>query len=225
MSQTHQDAPGTTRTREGSGVDGGGELQPTWPSLAPNGQVDDQVDLVPAATGTETAQPADHGGEEPASISPPTLDGRRALLVTTALCVVFGAGGHLVLLAGWAGRTPGQAANLPWQPVVGASLTAVAILSFGGFYLASLRARVAIMSSFLLTFLLLLTYVLTVREVQPAGDAPLVRALIDDFRIIVQTIIGFYFGTETVLSLTKILRAPKGHGASIRRADRDLPAG
>jgi hypothetical protein len=140
--------------------------------------------------------------------------------------VVFGAAGHLVLLGGWVSRTPGQTDNLlPWQPVVGASLTAVATLAFGGFYYASLRARVAIMSSFLLTFLLLLTYVLTVREIQPTVDQTLVQSLTGDFRVIVQTIVGFYFGTETILSLTKILRAPKDDAASIRRADRDLPAG
>ena len=177
-------------------------------------------------TAVEHGDVEQRGGQQSPSAAPTTRDGRRTVLVTTALCVVFGTAGHLLLLVGWVSRAPGQAENaVPWQPVVGASLTAVALLSFGGFYYASLRARVAIMGSFILTFLLLFTYVLTVRELQPTVDQTLVESLIGDFRIIVQTVIGFYFGTETVLSLTKILRAPKEDAAAIRRADRDLPAG
>lgn len=177
-------------------------------------------------TDNEQGDDEQRGDQQPPSAGPTTRDGRKTVLITTALCVAFGTAGHLLLLGGWVSRAPGQTDNaVPWQPVVGASLTAVALLSYGGFYYASLRARVAIMSSFILTFLLLFTYVLTVRELQPTVDQTLVESLIGDFRIIVQTIIGFYFGTETVLSLTKILRAPKDDAAAIRRADRDLPAG
>jgi hypothetical protein len=185
--------------------------------------VDDHSDV---EHGDDVQGGAEPSGDRQPSSAPVTRDGRNVVLMTTGLCVVFGAAGHLALLGGWASGAPGQTDNaLPWQPVVGASLTAVALLSFGGFYYASLRARIAIMTSFLLTFLLLLTYVLTVRELQPTVDQTLVESLIGDFRVIVQTVVGFYFSTETVLSLTKILRAPKDDAAAIRRADRDLPAG
>lgn len=158
--------------------------------------------------------------------TPVTRSGLTAVFRTTVVCASAAAIGHLVLLLGWLGHDPAEPSNLlPWQPVVGASLSLVAVVSFGGFYYAALRVRVAIMSSFLLTFLLLLTYVLTVTELSGESDSAMVTTLLDDFRVIVQTIIGFYFGTETVLSLTKILRAPRGNAAAIRRADRDLPAG
>jgi hypothetical protein len=184
---------------------------------------DDHVDV---EHGDDQHADTEPSGERSPSSAPVTRDGRNVVLLTTALCVLFGVAGHLVLLGGWVSRAPGQSGDaLPWQPVVGASLTAVALLSFGGFYYASLRARIAIMTSFLLTFLLLLSYVLTVRELQPTVDQTLVEILIGDFRVIVQTVVGFYFSTETVLSLTKILRAPKDDPAAIRRADRDLPAG
>jgi hypothetical protein len=185
--------------------------------------VDDHSDVEHGDDEQSNAEPS---GSWPPSSAPVTRDGRNVVLMTTALCVLFGVTGHLVLLGGWVSRAPDQTdIAIPWQPVVGASLTAVALLSFGGFYYASLRARIAIMTSFLLTFLLLLTFVLTVRELQPTGDQTLVESLIGDFRVIVQTVVGFYFSTETVLSLTKILRAPKNDAAAIRRADRDLPAG
>ena len=185
--------------------------------------VDEHVDV---EHGDDQHADAETSGDRPSSSAPVTRDGRNVVLLTTALCVLFGVAGHLALLGGWVSSAPGQSDKaLPWQPVVGASLTAVALLSFGGFYYASLRARIAIMTSFLLTFLLLLSYVLTVRELQPTVDQTLVETLIGDFRVIVQTVVGFYFSTETVLSLTKILRAPKDDPAAVRRADRDLPAG
>src|ERR1700742_2011560 len=49
-----------------------------------------------------------------------------------------------------------------WQPVVGGTLGFVALFSFGMYYGAARRARVAITASFLMTFLAALTFVLTV---------------------------------------------------------------
>jgi hypothetical protein len=46
--------------------------------------------------------------------------------------------------------------------VVGTTLGIVALFSFGMFYTAARRARVAITASFVLTFLTALTFVLTV---------------------------------------------------------------
>jgi hypothetical protein len=154
---------------------------------------------------------------------PATRDGRLAVLITTAICALIGGAGHVTLLVGWEMRGDSASNALAWQPVVGASLSVVAIVAFGGFYYASLRARVAIMSAFVLTFLLLLTYVLTIREISDAASQALATALVDDFRAVLQTIIAFYFGTETLISITKLIKSPPG--AASRRADRDLPAG
>jgi hypothetical protein len=157
---------------------------------------------------------------------PVTRDGRRAVVLTTIVCTLLATAGHVTLLVGWMARPADSTTNLlPWQPVVGVSLAGVAVVAFGGFYHASLRARIAIMSSFVLTFLLLLTFVLTVQEINAGADLEVFQALFSDFRWIVQTIIAFYFVTETTLSLTKIIRAPAESPAAQRRADRDLPAG
>jgi hypothetical protein len=52
------------------------------------------------------------------------------------------------------------------------------------------------------------------------------KDLFNDFRTVVLTIIGFYFGTETIVSVAKIVRVSQGTGninaAAIQRADRDL---
>jgi hypothetical protein len=96
-------------------------------------------------------------------------------------------------------------------------------VAFGGFYAASKRARIAIASSFLLTFLTMLTFVLTIGEfalaTRGAGEA-----LVSDFRAVVITVVGSYFGSEAVVSAVKIVNVRRAGAtpAEIRRADRDL---
>jgi hypothetical protein len=200
----------------------------TTSSSVANGQAPPSAtDAVMTALSSQSVTDAPIAAEIPNGgfAAPATRDGRQAVVRTTAICALVGAAGHVLLLLGWMSRPPGVDNLLPWQPVVGASLTVVAVVAFGGFYLAALRARIALMSTFILTFLLLLTYVLTVAEMNQGAELQLTQALLDDFRVIVQTIIGFYFGTETILSITKIIRAPKENAAAVRRADRDLPAG
>ncbi len=141
----------------------------------------------------------------------------RALLWTTVICVLGAVLGHVLLGLNY------ENAWLPWQPIAGASLALVAVTSFGGFYLASRRARVAITASFLLTFLVLLTYVVTISQIKDVADAP--EGLVSDFRIVVQTIIGFYFGTEAIVAATKVMgvaRSTDSTARDVRRADRDL---
>lgn len=156
---------------------------------------------------------------------PATKDGRKALVVTTLICALFAGGGHLALLIAW-NMGDEEVFPLPWQPIVGVSLAVVSIVAFGGMFLASLRARVAIASAFILTFLLMLTYVVTISQMGEWDSESLAQALMDDFRVILQTIIGFYFGTEALISVAKIVKTPSGLGAkAVMRADRDLPSG
>lgn len=138
------------------------------------------------------------------------------LLWTTGVCAVTALLGHLALgfnfTYGW----------WPWQPIAGGSLSVVSVVSFGGFFLASRRARVAIAASFLLTFLVVLTYVLTIEEIAEVTERQ--TGLVSDFRIVVQTIVGFYFGTEAVVAAAKVLGVARSGGtaSAVRRADRDL---
>jgi hypothetical protein len=111
---------------------------------------------------------------------------------------------------------------MAWQPIAGGATALVGVLAFGGFYLASRRMRVAIAASFLLTFLVVLTFALTIPEIDGATSAE--DGLITDFRIVVQTIIAFYFGTEGLISITKVWASHRANAspADIRRSDRDV---
>ncbi len=106
--------------------------------------------------------------------------------------------------------------------VTGISLSGVATTAFGGFYIASRRAR-ATAASFLLTFLVTLPFVLTIEALagRTTGSA---SALFDDFRNIVGLIVAFYFASEAAVSGLKVFLAGR-EGANlgaIQRADRDL---
>lgn len=170
----------------------------------------------------QTAAP--RAAQVPDSDDPPTNDLADGVdtvqvapvVITTVICALAAVVGHVMLglnfRYGW----------LPWQPIAGASVSLVAVTAFGGFYLASRRARVAITASFLLTFLVLLTYVVTIEEVASVTDGQ--QGLVTDFRVVVQTIVGFYFGTEAVVAVSKVLGVARSGGtpAAVRRADRDL---
>ena len=138
------------------------------------------------------------------------------LLLTTIICTTAAVLGHVLLGLNY------RYWSLPWEPIAGASLSIVAIASFGGFYIASRRARIAIAASFLLTFLVLLTLVITIKQVAEVTGAE--EGLVYDFRIVVQTIVGFYFGTELVVSASKVIAVARTGGSptAVRRADRDL---
>lgn len=148
----------------------------------------------------------------------------RPLLWTTGICFALAAAGHGLLWAAYAldWNSPDNQ-NVPWQPVAGISLSGVAIVAFGGFYVASRRARIAIAASFLLTFLVTLPFVLTIDALalRTTGAA---KELFDDFRNIVGLIVGFYFASEATVSGLKVFRAGGSDAnlADIQRADRDL---
>lgn len=177
---------------------------------------------------TQTAPPPD---EEPPAAGGDVCDGdasdeiaTRPLLWTTVICVALAWAGHGLIWAAYAleWNKPDNV-NVPWEPVAGLSLSSIAIVAFGGFYISSRRARIAIAASFLLTFFVTLTFVLTINAFaeQTAGAA---KELFDDFRNIVGLIVGFYFASETAVSGLKVLRAggTDANLADIQRADRDF---
>lgn len=138
---------------------------------------------------------------------------------TTGICLAFAVFGHAMLWAAYAFRW----GSVPWEPVAGISLSGVAIVAFGGFYIASRRARIAITASFLLTFLVMLPFAVTIDALNKK-TAHNVNNFVDDFRNIVGLIVGFYFASEAAVSGLKVFQAGRGDRnlADIQRADRDL---
>lgn len=116
----------------------------------------------------------------------------------------------------------------PWQPVVGFTMSVVAVASFGGYYLASRRARVGFAASFVSTFLVLLSFMLTLDGLAHAangeaqGAANAVQGLLTDFRGSVAIIVGFYFGTDAAVSVAKMIKAGGSDPREISRLDRDI---
>lgn len=150
---------------------------------------------------------------------------RLALVVTSLFCVAFAVFGHAVLW--WAHAHPSSADKLPWQPAVGISIVGVAILSVGGFYAATKRSRVGLGAGFLLTFLVLLTYALTI-DALPGVETPGAGGeLLGDFRWVVVTVAGSFFGGEAAVAATKVLAVSRSGAcpARVEAADGDLHVG
>jgi hypothetical protein len=148
------------------------------------------------------------------------------ILKTTTYCALFAAGGHVLIWIGYLINAHTNSKWIPWQPVVGIALAGVATLSFGGFYAATLRARVAIASSFLLTFLVLLTYELTLTQLAVHfSDVNDATTLLTDLRKEVGVIIAFYFGSEAAIGVAKSIGVAVGgpdKTKAIMTSDRDV---
>lgn len=115
--------------------------------------------------------------------------------------------------------------NMPWQAPVAMALSVVSLVTFGGFYIAARRARVAIAASFLLTFLVMLSFSLTIPGLRGGDQTALAKSLVDQFGGVVSTVVVFYFGSEAVITGIKLWTTylnPEAAGL-IARADRDLP--
>jgi hypothetical protein len=176
----------------------------------------------PPSDPPQPAAEGDGGSAEPDSIA------IAPVIWTTVICALFAIGGHAMLWVGsslgWTIPTEGgRGASVPWQPVTGIVLVGVAIVAFGGFFIAARRARVAISASFLLTFLVALSYVLTLQGLAEATQGG-AKELFNDFRTVVIVIIGFYFGTEALVAGAKIIGTALGRAdaRSVQKADRDL---
>ncbi len=155
------------------------------------------------------------------------VDNVRAVIVTTTICTVAVVAAHVLIGVNyWYGNNgdPTDNLGLTWQPIVGAALSTVAIVAFGGFYVAARRARVGIGAAFILTFLAMLSFALTIPALGRYADTDFVRTLVQQFSGVVGTVVAFYFGSEAVISglkLWKIAESPASAEA-IKRADRDL---
>jgi hypothetical protein len=120
--------------------------------------------------------------------------------------------------------------EVPFQPIVGASLAVIAFASFGGYFLASRRARVGLAASFVLTFFMLFTFLLTLEYLnQTASGDPgshgvsVLSDFIKDFRGHVAIIVGFYFGTDAAVNIFKVWQSSKSTDPEVTvRADRDI---
>lgn len=115
--------------------------------------------------------------------------------------------------------------RLDYGPVVGISISVVSVVAFGGFFLASRRARVAIAASFLLTFLVLFSFVLTLSALAQSTETRAVSDLLRDFRGNVGLIVAFYFGSDAAITVAKLWQAGNSDPlavAQLTRGDRDI---
>jgi hypothetical protein len=174
---------------------------------------------------TATTQPIDITSSSESEDLVTTDFGSRPLFVTTAACVGVAVLGNGLL---WWGTANGQIdKTVFWAPVFAIVTTVTALVSFGGFYAASRRARVAIASSFVVTFFVMMVSSLTITALNDSAQAKLAGQLVGDFRSIVLTVVGFYFGSETLITMVKTVAARKSTDDTMRetlgRIDRDLP--
>ena len=149
---------------------------------------------------------------------------KRAVYYSIATCVASVVAVHLALMV--AALASGGTTNtaIPWQPLVGIALSIVSLISFGGFYLAARRFRVAITASFLLTFLVMMSFALTLPEFAKSTQSEFMTQIQHNFFSVVVAVVGFYFGSEAVVSIAKavsVTKAPES-AAEITRSDRDL---
>ena len=150
--------------------------------------------------------------------------GRKPGLWTIVTITGTSVAGNLVLWVGSATHSVDRVVF--WAPIFAIVVSVVGLVSFGGFYVASHRARVAITASVVTTFIVMLVFSLTITALNESANAKLAEALIADFRTIVIAVVGFYFGTETVVTVTKIVatrQADPGLRQTLGRVDRDLP--
>jgi hypothetical protein len=159
--------------------------------------------------------------------------GRWAISIGAAVVAALATGLSVGLLYAIAWLSATGTLPFSWQPVVGFTMSVVAMGSFGGYYLASRRSRVGFAASFVLTFLVLLSFMLTLDGLARAvggsdsneaalGAAKAIQDLLTDFRGSVALIVGFYFGTDAAVSVVKMFRTTSGDPAEISRMDRDL---
>jgi hypothetical protein len=149
---------------------------------------------------------------------------KRAVYVTIGTCVGAAIFVHLVFLATDIVNGDRGFITAGWQPLVGIALSVVSLIAFGGFYLASRRFRVAITASFLLTFLIMMSFGLTLPEFAKATESDFMHQIEHNFFNVVVAVVGFYFGSESVVSIAKavtVMKAPDS-AHEITRCDRDL---
>jgi hypothetical protein len=158
---------------------------------------------------------------------------RWAISLGAAVVATAAVGLCAALLYGVAWQSAVGRLPFAWQPVVGFTMSVVAVGSFGGYYLVSRRSRVGFAASFVLMFLVMLSFMLTLNGlarvvggsdagVEAQAAAKVLQGLLSDFRGSVALIVGFYFGTDAAVSVVKMFRTGGGDPEEIARLDRDL---
>lgn len=181
------------------------------------------------------ADPQPEAADDPTRPTvPPQDDGAehvdvRAIVVTIIIAAVTVILANLVVMVNYMhdsnNATSDDDWNLPWQAPVSIALAVVSLATFGGFYVAARRARIAIAASFLLTFLVMLPFALTIPDLGSGEQTALAKSLINQFGGVVSTVAVFYFGSEAVITGLKLWTTAQNPDAArvLARADRDLP--
>ncbi|MBB2924655.1 hypothetical protein [Cellulomonas cellasea] len=223
---------GTVRTRDAHGVIHRGPR----PAAPPGDRTSGGQGGRTAPLGASRPASADGQDEaeddevvEPAADETHEID-LRTIVVTMAITISVVTMAHLALLFMNVARglqDPGEESAItavPWQPLVAIALSVVSLTTFGGFYVAVRRARIALTASFLLTFLAMLPFALTIPELATVAETRFAADLLQQFSTVVGTVVVFYFGSEAVITGGKLFAtAQKPEAAAeFRRADRDL---
>lgn len=142
----------------------------------------------------------------------------RALAGTILFCMVFAALLHVVL---WVAYVLDWSDNVPWQPVASIGVAVIAFASFGGFYVASGVMRLAIGASFILTYVVLMTFAISIEDF---GMSDAARPFVESYEDVLKVVVGFYFAGEAAVSATKVVTANRADGTpdAARAADVDL---
>ena len=164
-----------------------------------------------------------NNGSRPSEVQDGYIN-KRAVYVTIGTCVGAAILVHLAFLVTDILNGKDSYSAAPWRPLVGIALSVVSLFAFGGFYLASRRFRVAITASFLLTFLIMMSFGLTLPEFAKATESDFMNQIEHNFFNVVVAVVGFYFGSESLVSIAKavtVMKAPES-AHEITRSDRDL---
>lgn len=142
----------------------------------------------------------------------------RALTATILFCTIFAALLHFALGLAY---VLDVSDDVPWQPVAAIGVVVIAIASFGGFYLATGTMRIAIGASFILTYVVLLSFAISIDQF---GTSDASTPFLDSYKDVVKVVVGFYFTSEAAVAATKVVTANRtdGDAATARAADVDL---
>lgn len=146
---------------------------------------------------------------------------------TTLFCGMVAALGHGLLWIGYSTglNEPEGPPPIPWQPVTGITVVLVAIAAFGGFFLATEKMRVAIAAATMLSFIVLVTFVLGIDALAENAAAERAKPFVDAFVDVVKVVAGFYFGSEAVVTGAKVYASAQANGTAeqANAADSDVP--
>jgi hypothetical protein len=170
-------------------------------------------DADPSTTGPATESPNDEheagtvAPDDPARVDAPAPSegdmfdvNRRTIVISLGIAIGVNVLALAFLFVSWE--------LLDWNvwthPIFGIALVISSLVIFGGFLIAIRRARIAIGMGFILTFLLIFIWALSLPNLGDKASAGLAKDLLDEFKSIIATVIVFFFGTEAAINGAKI---------------------